>query len=145
VIKDQRYTITWDVPQSELEEALNTQGTTHLYSTAVYAAGCVWRLQLIVKEAQGSQPRDIGVFFSPSSYKCQGQEVVPENEVTQVKYTLTHQPPGGARHSTLAEYSLTLQCALGLAQAFKASSMADLQPHLCDGCLKLRATFQVIH
>jgi hypothetical protein len=144
---DQEYTITWDVPQSELEQALSSQETTQLHSSVLYAAGSGWQLQLRVEKEEGSKPRGIGVFLTKCSYECQGEEIAPEAGVTQVKFTITHQPPGPARRRTVVGDSPTLvhPFGWGLRGAFKASSMSDLQPHLIDGYLKLGATFQVTH
>jgi hypothetical protein len=147
VTRDQRYTITWDVSQSELEEALSSQGYTGMDSPAVYAAGSGWHLILSVKKAEGSKPRGIGVYFANTSYECQEEEVAPENEVTQANYTITHQPPGAGSRRTLSKGSPTLfrTVGWGVPTNFQASSMSDMLPHLRDGYLKLEATFQVIH
>jgi hypothetical protein len=144
--RSQRYNITWDVPQSELEGVLSNKESTRLRSLVVYAAGSGWQLRLQVEKEAGSKPRGIGIYFSGSSYTCQGQEVVPESDVTQVKFTITHQPPGGAPRNSVAEAADTFLYPSGWGRvAFRGSSMAALRSYLCDGCLKLAATFEVIH
>jgi hypothetical protein len=142
---DRRWRITWDVPKSELEQALSSQKYTELLSPAVYAAGSGWQLKVHMEKAEGSKPRGIGIYFKKCSYECQREEVAPENDVTQVKFTITHQPPAPSSRRTLMEGSPTLISGWGMPGTFKASGMSDLLPHLSDGHLKLGATFHVIH
>jgi hypothetical protein len=143
--KDRRCSIIWDVPQSQLEAAFSSSKYTSLRSPPVYAAGSGWRLVLTIDKIDDGKPRHLGTYFSASSYECQGEEVVPEPELAQVKYCITHQPPGSASRRTLTEGSATLSSGWGNPEAFKANSMAELQRHLSDGYLKLGATFHVIH
>jgi hypothetical protein len=144
---DRICSITWDVPQAELEAALSQSKFTSLQSPPVYTAGSGWQLALQVGPVEDSKPRPIGVYFQDCIYECQGEKVAPKTEVIQVDFTITHQPPGSANLRTVRKESATLTSGVGWGQldVFKASSLSDLQPHLVDGHLKLGATFKVVH
>jgi hypothetical protein len=141
---DRMCSIIWDVPQSELEQAFNDSKLTVLFSPMVYAAGTGMQLVLKLAATEGNKPRGIAILLSPGPYKCKEVEVAPRCVITQLRFSIAHQ---AATPRLLCEDSGTVpdKRRIGVTEAFKAHSIADLRPHLRDGHLKLGATFKVIH
>jgi hypothetical protein len=145
--RDQRYTITWDIPAAELEAAFTETITRRLHSTPLYAAGSGLGLGLYVRAPEDGQPRKIGVNIHVSTFDRQGATVVPMCGDVQVTFVLRHHMPDPPGLQIIKDTSATLHMYTGWGHSeyYKASSMADLQPHLSDGYLKLSATFKIIH
>jgi hypothetical protein len=67
-----------DVPQSELEQALSSQAGLRSPASVGSRVGLAAAAAAAHEESRGSQPSDIGVFFTTCSCQCGGQEVVQQ-------------------------------------------------------------------
>jgi hypothetical protein len=101
----------------------------------MYAAGTGLQIGLQVEVANGSKPRDTCMFLSACIYMCQGVQVAPKQPFSPIGSSLKLQASGTAQPRIILHACATLHTDWGMAQAVKASSMSDLQPHWLTGTL----------
>jgi hypothetical protein len=138
-----RTTLSWDVPKADLE-ALLGQECEILRSQPTYLKGTGCQLKLEGKLQQDGSSM-IGVFLMPCKYEQHSVVLAPASPALTCRMEIKHQLPDSAKPETMLSTTATVSSnGWGLAEVIIATTPADLEPYLVDGCLKLRATVNLI-
>jgi hypothetical protein len=141
----QRTTITWAIPRADLEPAIANKEDVGWRSHAVYAAGTGLRLFLDLEFNKDDNLMHLSAYLENCAYQLPGTEhkaVCPAAQFSE--YHIRRQLIGGRStiesHGERTTYTGCWGC-----EFLELSSISDLDQHLVDGCLKLEATFTVLH
>jgi hypothetical protein len=136
--------ITWDVPKAVLEAAMNGGPHEEVLSPSIYVSGTGLRLMLKPKAKEGDAVA-YGVYMRTSSYTQHGTILTEGADAFSCQYEVQRQEPGQVQLCRVTKGQATfIKCGWGVRGAIVASSPADLEPHLVDGHLKLKATISMI-
>jgi hypothetical protein len=134
-----RTAIVWDIPEEELEALFSEEGAS-LWSDVSYLAGTGLQLSAVLYREDDAGPYSLGVYVHLDDHDLQGQKVASAPITFSCTYDVQRLVPGESQPHKILEESEALDGTngWGITSVLTASSLADLEPHLVDGCLKLR-------
>jgi hypothetical protein len=138
-----RCTITWNVPEADLHELLSAESSLQLTSSTVYIAGTGVHLMVQSEKVEGKA--SYGVYLRLAGYVQHGFTLCSARLGLSCHFTISRQVPGQEQMSVVLLTTATVTSrGWGTASFITASTPADLEPHLVDGHLKLKATVSMI-
>jgi hypothetical protein len=138
---EQRCTITWDVPRADLQSLLQAESYSRKTSHVLYVAGTGVRLSL--SASAGKKP--FGVFLRLADFIQHGFTLCSARLGLSCQFTISRQVPGQEEPSVISHGDATVTAdGWGIPSLITASTPADLEPHLVDGQLKLKAIVSMI-
>jgi hypothetical protein len=145
-VLEQRCIIQWGIPRAELEIMLASSAAgqdSKCSSSAIYLAGT--GIELLCESSRNGDATNFGLFVGPTSYTQHGTVLCKASLGFPCSYSIDRQKPGQAEWVNVWNAEATLpQTGWGIAQALTATTPADLEPYLVDGCLKVKATISLI-
>jgi hypothetical protein len=143
-----RTTINWAIPKADLESAFSKEEATLLRSLVMYAAGAGFCLLLELAPNEDEKCMLFSIYIEKVACKLPGTEHRVScigAQLRQCEIRMEVMAPPGPRYQVVShDECTTFQSSLG-GDLCKLSSISDLDQHLVDGCLKLEATFTVMH
>jgi hypothetical protein len=135
-----RSAIVWDVPLAELEE-LFADEDGYLVSPRSYLAGTGLTLCIYLDRVDVNDPFSLGLYLDLTDYTVQGRKLASVPTVLSCECTMQRLVPGTPEPVEFSRFSVALKTDVGcgVTSVLTAFSVSDLEPHLVDGCLKLRA------
>jgi hypothetical protein len=140
----QRCTFTLVVPKAMLEATLNGGALQAVSSQTIYMAGTGVELYLTPSMREDGVI-SYGLYLRTSSYTQHGTTVCRAGTALSCEFELLRQVPGEPQMRRVIRTEATLAtCGWGTASAITASTPAELEPHLVDGHLRLKAKISMI-
>jgi hypothetical protein len=134
----QKTAIVWDIPMAELE-ALLSKGYGDLWSPTSYLAGAGLQLGVKLSREDSTGPYSLGVHVCLTDHTMHYQKLVAMPSTFSCTYVMERLVPGEAAPCKVSGGSEALKYnGQGNDSVLTASCVSDLEPHLVDGCLKLR-------
>jgi hypothetical protein len=144
---ERRCTITWNVPRADLQQLFTiTAGQIQQQtSDKVYMAGTGVQL-LLQSEKEAGGKTSYGIYLTVADYAQHGFTLCSARLGLSCNFTISRQVPGQQQMSVVLQDKATVSNSGGWGQPglITASTPADLEPHLVDGQLKLKATIRPI-
>jgi hypothetical protein len=138
--------ITWEIPKAELGKGLE-KDSFKLGSSPVYVCGTGVHLTLEASRDRATGVVNFGVYTGLCSYSPPGfdEDLCDAASGLALHCNITRDVAG---HSSPQRVTTPIKTftkdGWGKSNAFTATTPADLEPYLVDGCLKLRATIKVL-
>jgi hypothetical protein len=144
---ERQCTINWSVPRADLQQLLTiTAGQIQEQtSDKVYMAGTGVHLLLQSKREEEGGKTSLGVYLQLTDYAHPDGTVCSARSALGCHYVTSRQIPGQEQMSVIDQYTAALTSrGWGIPGVITASTPAELEPHLVDGHLKLKATIRLI-
>jgi hypothetical protein len=140
---EDRTAIIWNIPSSELETLLS-KGRGSLWSPVSYLAGTGLKLHAQLSRKGDTGPYSLGVYVHLADITLPGQTLVSGRTTFSCTYDVQRIIPGEGPHTITGGTAALGGAGWANPSVLTASSPSDLEPHLVDGCLKLRFYVQKI-
>jgi hypothetical protein len=139
-VLQQRASIVWDIPKQDVLAMLGPRDISISSPATVYVSGTGVQLSLQYFAASSS----LGLFTRLVSYPMYGEVRTLSPSMLSCKYTITRLVANKPQPLVLHQATGTLHSCSewGISKMLAITSASDLEPHLVDGCLKLRLTFK---
>jgi hypothetical protein len=139
-LKDQ-VIISWNIPMAELGRALQ-QDSFYLGSSPAYVCGTGVQLTLQSWKDETTGATEFGIFTGLCSYSPPGfdEDLCDAAPGLALHTSMTRDVAGHSSPQQIAMFNKTFNKMGFGSHVFTASTPTDLEPHLVDRCLKLKAT-----
>jgi hypothetical protein len=143
----QRTSISWNIPRAELAALLEKRSfPAALHSAPVYLAGTGVQLCAQLECENGDAPYQLGVYTTTCSFQVAHTTTVPSAGLLSCTIHTQRVSTGHTQPLNVYRAAGTLGSShgWGLQKVYEISTPSDLEPHLVDGCLKLRLKIEPV-